>query len=276
MQKLLVLTNRGWTDPVTHFRVFRNSQGWRQYGSPFLLLAILLHVLGGVISPLQAVFLSTRTIKVPGNSHTSLQVLDLPNQWTNGDSDGTGNQTARMTAFALWSATTGQFQRQLWEGRRCASSDGDNEDASSGSCSLGITFSNMLGLADPFLVELPYGFNTGLIRQFIPRINSTAHVDCLPRSGFPSDCQNRPGAFFVDYYDKSQAPDEMGYWALQVCMPSDLRQSPWKKTRNRQDFSEELYINVTLKTIPYPRPEEACLTKSLSTLQRDILNCQTI
>ena len=29
-------------------------------------------------------------------------------------------------------------------------------------------------------------------------------------------------------------------------MPADLRQSPWRSTRDRQDFSEELYINVTM------------------------------
>ena len=28
-------------------------------------------------------------------------------------------------------------------------------------------------------------------------------------------------------------------------MPADLTQSPWKTTRARQDFSEELYINIT-------------------------------
>lgn len=28
-------------------------------------------------------------------------------------------------------------------------------------------------------------------------------------------------------------------------MPADMRQSPWSSTRDRQDFSEELYVNIT-------------------------------
>lgn len=28
-------------------------------------------------------------------------------------------------------------------------------------------------------------------------------------------------------------------------MPADMRVSPWTNTRNRQDFSEELFLNVT-------------------------------
>lgn len=29
-------------------------------------------------------------------------------------------------------------------------------------------------------------------------------------------------------------------------MPRDLTTSPWKSTRDRQDFTEEVYLNVTL------------------------------
>lgn len=29
-------------------------------------------------------------------------------------------------------------------------------------------------------------------------------------------------------------------------MPGDLRTSPWKPTRRRQDFMEELYLNITI------------------------------
>ncbi|KAL4895123.1 hypothetical protein BDV59DRAFT_174484 [Aspergillus ambiguus] len=30
-------------------------------------------------------------------------------------------------------------------------------------------------------------------------------------------------------------------------MPADMRRSPWRVTRDRQDFSEELYINITYR-----------------------------
>ncbi|CAG8886350.1 unnamed protein product [Penicillium egyptiacum] len=35
-------------------------------------------------------------------------------------------------------------------------------------------------------------------------------------------------------------------WGMQACMPRDLTTSLWKSTRDRQDFTEELYLNVTL------------------------------
>ena len=33
---------------------------------------------------------------------------------------------------------------------------------------------------------------------------------------------------------------------LQACMPGNLTKSPWKLTRDRQDFTEELFLNVAL------------------------------
>ena len=33
---------------------------------------------------------------------------------------------------------------------------------------------------------------------------------------------------------------------LQACMPGNLTKSPWKSTRDRQDFTEELFLNVAL------------------------------
>ncbi len=33
-------------------------------------------------------------------------------------------------------------------------------------------------------------------------------------------------------------------------MPTNVTESPWKPTRDRQDFSEELYIKITLSDCP--------------------------
>lgn len=111
-----------------------------------------------------------------------------------------------------------------------------------------MTFGNISDLAEPFLAELRNGFSTGLIRQFIPRINSTASYENISAVEYPSGCAQIAGAFSVGYSGKVlySPTDSAANWSIQACMPTDLRQSPWKYTRDRRDFSEVLFINVTI------------------------------
>lgn len=101
-------------------------------------------------------------------------------------------------------------------------------------------------MTDPFLAELLSGYNTGLIRHFIPRIKWTAQYEAVSVAEYPTDCSTIPGAFFVEYGNVSTGDNYTEAWSLQACMPADLHQSPWRSTRDRQDFSEELYINMTI------------------------------
>ena len=114
----MALADKGWTDPATYTRMFLTSKGWKRYGSSFLLLAILLNILGGVISPLQEVFLSTKTIKIPTWPQMAATLLDIPDQWAAANDKGSfdSNLIVVMTRSALTTATNTQPQALLWQG----------------------------------------------------------------------------------------------------------------------------------------------------------------
>ncbi|CAN9289767.1 unnamed protein product [Alternaria alternata] len=108
-----------------------------------------------------------------------------------------------------------------------------------------MTFGNMSLLPDPFFAELPAGYSTGPIRQYLPRMNSTAHRVVITEPEFPTNCADLPG---------------WGNWSLEVCMPANLTQSPWRAVRTRQDITEELYLNISLVSVDpmqqYVTPED--------------------
>lgn len=54
-------------------------------------------------------------------------------------------------------------------------------------------------------------------------------------------------------------------------MPADLRQSPWNATTKRRDFSEELYLNVTV----HPRRLDDDESPPLYKVTVNILSYQT-
>lgn len=257
MRQVMVLADKGWTDPATYARLFLTSKGWKRYGSSFLFLTILLIILGGVISPIQEVFLSTKTIKTPTWPQMVSNLIDIPDQFLDEDPKLGETQDLNLipilTRNALLTATNTQPQSLMWQGAgfTCNVLDLElkaNNHTSDGSvppsCGTGATFGNLSMLTHPFIAQLPSGYNTGLIRQFIPRINSTAQYENISSAEYPIDCDKVTGAFFVDY-GNTTSDEFSSSWGLQACMPRDLRQSPWKSTRDRQDFSEELYINVT-------------------------------
>lgn len=110
-------------------------------------------------------------------------------------------------------------------------------------CGLGASLGKISSLQDPFLAQLPSGYSTGPIQQFIPRINSTAQYENISQAKDLSNCSSLPGSFYVNY---SNATSNESAWGFKACMPIDQTNSPWINTRNRQDFFEELFTNVTL------------------------------
>lgn len=114
---------------------------------------------------------------------------------------------------------------------------------------LGNKMSNMTELPNPFLAQLPFGYSSGLIRQYLLRINSTAHRETISETEYPKDCKSLPGAFSAEYSALNlnyPALTGWGSWSLEACMPANLTKSPWRAIRKRQDFIEDLYLNISL------------------------------
>lgn len=70
----------------------------------------------------------------------------------------------------------------------------------------------------------------------------------------PTGCDKMPHSFFAHYANSTWPPEEYWNlldgapknWSVQACMPADESVSPWKSTRLRQDFTEVLYLNISV------------------------------
>lgn len=78
LRQMTVLADKGWTDVASYFRFIIR---WTLYGSSFLIWAVLLHPIRGLIAPLQQIFLSSRTIKTPTLPVIVGQMLDIPDKF---------------------------------------------------------------------------------------------------------------------------------------------------------------------------------------------------
>jgi len=259
--QLVRLADKSWSDPLTIIDILFGKLAWtadglrinrakRSYTSSLLFFAILLHLLGSVIAPLQQVLLSTKAVQVPIGPQMVVKLTDLPYQLDDGGVEVVSpdsNDIVLRTRAAIETVVNTQAQAQLWPGGQlnCTSQHLPDADMQY-FCGRGTTLGDLSKLPDPFLAELTSSFHTGLVRQFIPRINSTATYEQIPESDFPRGCGNAFGAFYVNYQNTTLAPVLDTTWGLQACMPNDNTIPPWKFNRDRQDFTEELYLNITL------------------------------
>jgi hypothetical protein len=94
-----------------------------------------------------------------------------------------------------------------------------------------------------FVSALRNGTTTGVLRQHAIRMNSSASCESIPRASFPSSCGGaRPveAVFSNDFID------------VRVCVPGEIGTSPWTLSRDRQDISEEVYIDVGINSHNLP------------------------
>lgn len=224
-----------------------------------------------MISPLQSVFLHYSTTKTPASLGVLYNVPDILDLFNTLDVPDDNNRVAVITRYALTSTFNTDPQSRLWShGRSDCDSNNSTEDASTRNvqlCSGEIAnLGNMSQLTDPFLAYLPSGFNTGLVKQFIPRLNSSVSRRKTSASEFPADCDSLPGAFYVHYSHAGEANDTnyAGNWSIVACMPANQSFSPWRATRDRQNISERLYLNISMNTFTEPEYLEALLEITLS------------
>lgn len=198
--------------------------------------------------------MSNTTIKRPTFPASVSDLTDMISLTERSASDA--RSVTVLTRTALTTANNVDPQSRLWTGQPINCSAPMYTTSVSGRmpepCVVsrpGNTFVNMSLLSDPFIAELPTNYSTGLIRQYLPRINSTARRDIITEADFPADCDTRRDAFYAHYAAVNPNYIHMtgwGTWSLLVCMPTNMSQSPWLATRNRQHFSEELFLNISV------------------------------
>ena len=253
LRQTMVLADRGWTDPIIYLRML--AGGFKKYGTTFLLGAALLNIIGGIVAPLQAYFMTTETIKTPTFPDMLTQIADIADFFKYTEHGIEDNHVTVLARAALASAADGTSpQARLWTEHAINCTEGLTKADSKAlplSCVYGAgnTLQNITALPGPFLAELPSQYSTGVIRQYTLRINSTAHREIVTEADYPADCASLPDAFYTRFGSNNPNLVVMtgwGNWSLEACMPANLTTSPWRATRKRQDFAEELYLNISL------------------------------
>jgi hypothetical protein len=228
MRQVMALADRRWLDFSLLSDILRGA--WKKHGSLLLLLAIILHFLGAIIYPIQAIVVNPKTIHVPVSINEMGTVGDLAHQAAY-YSTVTGNDVVRTRA-ALLNADSHTMQPQLWQGIQ-------GQQLSN--------FKNFSTLRDPFYAPIPNGFHTGVLQQFALRINSSATSRSIAAAEFPSGCNSNSSGFFANYSSLLLYESIPYYWAIAACMPNVTSKSPWVETRDRQEFSESLYLNISIR-----------------------------
>lgn len=204
--------------------------------------------LGAVISPLQSIFTTISTVQTPGNLGQVRELTDLLD-FFHCTRDGSDQTSAAILRASMTSTSITDPHSRLWTpsgSLNCtiASVSGDN------TCTLGqVSFNNISALEDPFVAQLPAGFSTGLVRQFLPRLNSSIAREKISESAFPSNC-SYDSTFFANYSTSVLTSWDNGTqsrpsWHLMACNPGAQSSRPLKPPRQRHDFSEELYLNLS-------------------------------
>jgi hypothetical protein len=84
---------------------------------------------------------------------------------------------------------------------------------------------------------LPPGTNTGVLRYHALRLNSTMICGSISTSDFPSQCLgSRPLA-------RNITSDDLN---MRLCAPGAYDQTPWTLSRDRQDITESVYLDVQI------------------------------
>lgn len=202
---------------------------------------------GAVSAPLQELFLSQSSRKVPYEMQVVQDLTDISGLFDSGSYVwGDDNFLTVLTRSAMTSTALSSIQPRLWQrssslcGNTTLSPAGDFADQW---CTVGgSSLLEMTMLQEPFFAPLPSNFSTGLVRQFSPRINSSSHLSNISSSDWPTNCDTRQNSFFARYGNLS----DTWSWNITLCMPANYSNPFVHSTRLRQDFSELLYVNISV------------------------------
>ncbi|KAF2819734.1 hypothetical protein CC86DRAFT_361976, partial [Ophiobolus disseminans] len=90
---------------------------------------------------------------------------------------------------------------------------------------------------DYFVAALPNATMTGVLRQRVMRLNSTVVCLNIARSDFPSSCAGEDP--FVVSISRARQTE------IRLCVPGRRGAFPWQLTRNMQNITEDVYMDLS-------------------------------
>ena len=207
------------------------------------------------------------TIKAPSFPVHITSLTDVPNNFHQG-SFGTQNiltLNARLRS-ALVQTSINDLQPRVWQ-EEAVQCNGNGSLLLDQCYDGGPSFKNISELRRPYIAQLSTSMNTGLYEQYVPRINNSVSYTSISPADFTRSCSQIPsGGLYTEHsvdaryisniMDESHSPSR---FTLQICMPADLSISPWQSTRDQQEISEHLYLNVSYRKqgVDYNKPPSA-------------------
>ena len=261
MQHTSTLADKGWTSPLVWLALL-TVKGWRSRGSQFLVFAMAFHALGMcpylgvnfhvlmkfsigfIIGPLQQYYVGQANFKFQSGSTPGLQrATDIPDLVWDGATHDNSMTVARLRN-ELASVTYNDFQSTLWQegSPKCAANTSSNFNYTDQCYEGGTTLTNISSLLGPYLAQIPSGYSTGLLTQYMPRMNSSVFYANFTHEEFPKDCDLMPNAYYSHYIYNDTLLN------VQVCMP-EAGLGPWRATRDRQDITEQMFLDVNWGTL---------------------------
>lgn len=101
---------------------------------------------------------------------------------------------------------------------------------------------------EQFLATFPVGTTTGVLRDLALRLNMSVSCTLVPQSDFPSTCpgDNPLCQAFSNINVSTSTPfgdSTHPRYRVRICAPGNINDSPWKNTADRQDISEEFWLD---------------------------------
>jgi hypothetical protein len=193
---------------------------------------------------MQQTVVQVTTIRIPtrygGGSLTN--VPDIPALI--GNVDYPRNSAIVRLRSILETKPAREFEPYLWtdepDGTRCYDTWTD-----SGNCNgMGRSLYQLdEATSDAWFSPVASDFNTGVSAkpQYAPRINTSITYTEVTSDGWPSECErDRGDVFFTEYH---YAVEEEYYGVdVMACMPTNISDTPWQATYDRQDITEDLFF----------------------------------
>lgn len=279
----LALADRGWSDiPIVYSSIFKEKSdrfqrsGFLLWASAMMLLSRMppcnfddtgtdVCCLGSIQQPIQQLLVSTKPfLTVTCNDNP----VFIENDSSSCDKLGVGHvsigydpepadlellpqsivvqqvMTRALTAFDR------SFQLHLWpENYACVD---DNLAAERSTFfwywDAGQDFKGPCPQPESYFVSsLPNGTTTGVLREHAMRLNSSVQCSNIPRSEFPLQCPgSRPFTANFSSGPANNSTTSPAALDIRMCVPGDYRLTPWTLSRDRQDITEDLYLDVFL------------------------------
>lgn len=237
MLQLFALADRKWSDIPALWTARKRGKSSR-----FLWLAATLILLGAIIGPLKSILVQFEQI-------ASVSWADIPPNGPFGYVVGLDPEPADMAMLnhdlvlqdvlgSLATASDLDTQANLWPINPDA---GDWIDAYMDPSIRRefFVYASDTGLSHDgfFVTALENGTVTGVLREHAIRLNSSVHCEYIAQTDFPTPC---PGGRPLDTH--IQRPNVN----VSICAPGNMTRFPFTPSRNRQDITEDLYIDFAV------------------------------